>query len=496
MNQSYSDILFVREKAGTPITTRAQISYDEFLKIKKEEAFSDSSSIIKNENQWEFNNVILDFDLELDQSDLAGIHKLSFFNCQLKSLSVHGLEVEMDLINCDLHNLAIQNCTDTKLIAQNLQIDYMLTIEESSMKGLSISSSDIYWFSQSTSSINFIFMESVNIESFGISDTSVASLEIVLAKIQYVKLSRIVSENFVLRSIQSDMKYSYINTGTYYDFITEFWLDSIGIQQGEISGWRCNEFWMQGIFDEDSKLNISSCSINGLRLNNFFNYGRVNFSNLDNPDSFSYLSFVDADLGKTQFINFPFSKLNLYEIISADVSGITLIGEYIPTNIGRSGNERSNIALFYNQLHISQQRQGNRTKEIEYYTEYMDCKKSEVRKTDRATYFVLWLNKVTSNHGTSWVRALLVYLIASIILFFTYSILVETTSLGIHHLSIENLSFFTSRYFQFIQPLHSEDILTKNTNPAPLILDYLSRILLGFLLYQFIAAFRRFGKIT
>jgi len=51
-------------------------------------------------------------------------------------------------------------------------------------------------------------------------------------------------------------------------------------------------------------------------------------------------------------------------------------------------------------------------------------------------------------------------------------------------------------YFSFLDITHRSDFLVSKTelNGFSLTIDYFNKILVGFLIYQFIAAFRKYGK--
>jgi hypothetical protein len=51
-------------------------------------------------------------------------------------------------------------------------------------------------------------------------------------------------------------------------------------------------------------------------------------------------------------------------------------------------------------------------------------------------------------------------------------------------------------YFAFLDITHRTDFLVKKTELSGLsvTIDYINKILVGFLIYQFIAAFRKYGK--
>lgn len=56
------------------------------------------------------------------------------------------------------------------------------------------------------------------------------------------------------------------------------------------------------------------------------------------------------------------------------------------------------------------------------------------------------------------------------------------------------ISYHIGHFFSFLLPIHRNDLLGVPVEGMALAVDFFSRVILGFMLYQVIAAFRRFGK--
>lgn len=106
--------------------------------------------------------------------------------------------------------------------------------------------------------------------------------------------------------------------------------------------------------------------------------------------------------------------------------------------------------------------------------------------------FILWLNAKSNNHGMSIKRATLGLLFFSVLFYILYL-------LSINRIFNSNEIDWTlvGNYFSFLDITHRNDFLvTKNEfNFWTLIIDFTHKIVAGFFIYQFITAFRKYGKI-
>lgn len=65
----------------------------------------------------------------------------------------------------------------------------------------------------------------------------------------------------------------------------------------------------------------------------------------------------------------------------------------------------------------------------------------------------------------------------------------------IAHFSYKNLSFYAVKYIEFLNPVHKFDFMN-GCLPSfgSAVIDLITRVLVGALIYQIIVAFRRLGK--
>jgi len=103
--------------------------------------------------------------------------------------------------------------------------------------------------------------------------------------------------------------------------------------------------------------------------------------------------------------------------------------------------------------------------------------------------FLLFLNKISNKHGSSWSRGVFFTgLIAFIFYFFV--------ELSYHGFCFEKFSFQSlnvKTFLMFINPFHDFDILSvKNSTKITYILDYTGRIFISYGIYQTVQAFRKY----
>lgn len=104
---------------------------------------------------------------------------------------------------------------------------------------------------------------------------------------------------------------------------------------------------------------------------------------------------------------------------------------------------------------------------------------------------ILKINSCSNNHGLSVGRPFGWFILISVLTYALYLL-----SLGKIFSSNEIDYKLIGYYFSFIDITHRNDFLVSKNNFTfwSLAIDYLSKVLFGFFIYQFIAAFRKYGK--
>ncbi|KYG83257.1 hypothetical protein [Roseivirga echinicomitans] len=308
-----------------------------------------------------------------------------------------------------------------------------------------------------------------------------------------------------------------------------------------------NVFELSQLIKKSGALYLKKCTVNEFVIDEFENEGKVSIFNLNfkefitlrNPQGLkietktpSKLVILDSDLGKLSFFDAKFDKLSQLIISGSKLIDISTTEKHLPLSTetpvfsDEEGTRNpESLAQVYNQLFIVMQRLGNKTQELKYFIEYMkwhkralfNSNKERFKKAWRgilsgdkpvkhiqtlteiewSTSASLWLNKTTNKFGVSWIRAFGVLLLIAIPLYIFFLVFLPNFEIhfGLKYLTSSNITFHIAHFLYFLLPIHKFDfvngVLPDNTS---LLIDVISRILVGYMLYQFIAAFRQFGK--
>jgi hypothetical protein len=134
----------------------------------------------------------------------------------------------------------------------------------------------------------------------------------------------------------------------------------------------------------------------------------------------------------------------------------------------------------------------NQQKVLKLERKNKEGKKWGRRVNERFELAGFWLNNISNNHGESWSRALLVVFLSSILSYAIY----YTCLFYDRSFSPSGIWSFLADYLSFLDPLHKIDFLVekKHVTPPAKIVDFIGRLMVGYGIYQFIAAFRRHGR--
>ncbi|WP_421804203.1 hypothetical protein [Flagellimonas sp.] len=115
----------------------------------------------------------------------------------------------------------------------------------------------------------------------------------------------------------------------------------------------------------------------------------------------------------------------------------------------------------------------------------------KIENLNRWDKFILRINSWSNNHGLSIKQPFIATVLVSVVLYVLY-----LWSLGrmfnSHGVDWNLIGY----YFSFLDITHRVDFLVDKSalNGLSVTIDYFNKILVGFLIYQFIAAFRKYGK--
>ncbi len=301
-------------------------------------------------------------------------------------------------------------------------------------------------------------------------------------------------DRFEIKSISSIILHCKSNDDEFYDEDTDAYrkmYDSIPIIKDLIISRYSNN---------SSYYHFSELDLENLSFVNFTNLGNITISDVKLSKN---LTFENSDLGKTTFINCDFSEQEMI-FDSSKINEIGLAGTNLPkpANIkvsGRSEAHQKKDAL--GQLKKVYQNLGDAVTARDYQSEELNTH-LETSNPPLGERITLFFNKHSNNHGQRMGQALLLLLGSTLLFYILYC-----RSLGfVFDLTTGSFDVFwknASYYFEFLSPFRKSNFIpeallgAENVKEVPnmaIVIDSLSKIVNAYLLYQFIAAFRKFGK--
>lgn len=256
----------------------------------------------------------------------------------------------------------------------------------------------------------------------------------------------------------------------------------ISIDNTKISNWFIRDFSTRkevnfyNISSLKNKKEESKIEIHKSNLENIW-FDNINFSDYD------IVSFFRTKFGKSTFTscNFPSDNTSFEKFK-------TLENVHYPDQ--KSDNYYKDQYEIFLQLKIILESTGNfyEAQKLQAISNDALKKIRQISYWDRA---ILWINGKSNNHGLSIKLPLIYFLSFSIVLYIFYLL-----SLGrIFNNNSINYSLI-GYYFSFIDLTHRTDFLVdKNEfNIASLGIDFINKLICGFFIYQFVSAFRKYGK--
>ena len=270
--------------------------------------------------------------------------------------------------------------------------------------------------------------------------------------------------------------------------------------------------------------------VNRIKINDFENNGRLVFnmtspsSLLDNRNNPKEFSLMNAFLGHTSFIVVPFSAFERITIDHCQLNQIETYNNDIPADTSRISTynvqqlikkrpfehihpqERLVLATHcqelgkvFNGLQIAMQRQGNKVMENQYYAAFQEARYWNLRYrkknlTDWSLFISLYFHRTSSDYSQNWLRPIGWIIVLGLPLFYFYFLGSPKFVFAWPWQGDWSLFWvFLGKFAEFLWPTHKFDFMYKSSGGWQF-LDIFARIIIGFLIYQTIAAFRRMGK--
>lgn len=281
-----------------------------------------------------------------------------------------------------------------------------------------------------------------------------------------------------IEDVDTRIDHSYLNSLS----LSGYSNGNISIENTKIDNWYISEFSSQ---KEVSFYNI--CPLEVARKN-----GKIEFhkSNLDKTwfDNINFSDYSIVSFHRTKFGKTIFSSCNFPENSTSFETFTALENIHYPEK--RSDNYYKDQYEIFLQLKLSLENTGNfyEAQKLRAISNDALKKIKSISKWDKS---ILWINSKSNNHGLS-IDNPLYYLISFSICFYLLYLL----SLG-RLFNTNNIDWnLIGYYFSFIDLTHRNDFLVNkgDLNGWSLIIDFINKLIIGFFTYQFIAAFRKYGK--
>lgn len=221
---------------------------------------------------------------------------------------------------------------------------------------------------------------------------------------------------------------------------------------------------------------------------------------------FPMLRIYNSDLGKINFLSCDFGEMMMV-FHASKITDIFLSGTEMPMKIEGAFAERQ---IGYAQLKRVYESRGDSVKSHEYLARELAAHMQTLQRANFINrkrtwheffnYVTLWLNRESNNFNTSWGLALYCLIGAGATLFMchNFSLGYELAEYPYTPQQLHNFEEIASLFPEFLLPIHKADYISEAVDMPVThwsrFWDFLGRVVNGFLLYQLIQAFRKYGK--
>ena len=206
------------------------------------------------------------------------------------------------------------------------------------------------------------------------------------------------------------------------------------------------------------------------------------------------MNIFNSTLLNTSFQKVDLDKFQQINIFNSTIDEVNFYSTPIPDNIismsPKGERNYSDEYENYRQIKMSFSNSLNKLQEFDINRNMFERfrKSNNLKKQDK---LILFLNKISNNHGSSicrplWVTAFISVLLSGILF------LLNNTQLDLTQLL--HTEFILLNPFHRIQEISNIYYSNQDPTTSILIISFLSRILISWIYYQFVTAFRRFGK--
>ena len=263
-------------------------------------------------------------------------------------------------------------------------------------------------------------------------------------------------------------------------------------------------------------LNLNQINLTGLSM-----LKKLRLVGINLPKKGNTLTIENSTLSGTELIGCDFENAKL-SVDNSNLLGLFYTDTLLPKEVNSSEvtdqKRDEQVRDTYSQLKTVAEKQNDRQSSL-YFQSKANHKLFSLAKSNLTSkkgswlnyfnpfrkgwgeFFQLFLNKWSNGFGQSYLRALVVFVILTIPLYVLYVLVISPEiNLGLDcSYTLKVFLNYWGDYFQFINPLRPVNFLHEKTGciePSGWIrvIDWFSRIVIFYLSYQFVQAFRKYGR--
>lgn len=246
---------------------------------------------------------------------------------------------------------------------------------------------------------------------------------------------------------------------------------------------------------DDAEVIIDTVTVGKITFDDFIKASNsvVNFLRFKPHDSESSFLMRNCLMGDSSFNDCDFKSFSCFQIANSQLSKIQYAHTLWPDKISiaspdqlfpdQSYGQYNEFQLreVYRQLKLSAISQSDKFMEAFFYrNEMIYLHKTLSAKKHLGSKIVLWLIRYSNNHKQNWILPVILFFVVN----FICAVLIGSAGMS-------NLRIDWNIFFNLLNPTHRFSDLNVTTVFGTLSVDFISRILTGFLIYQTIAAFRK-----
>lgn len=273
-------------------------------------------------------------------------------------------------------------------------------------------------------------------------------------------------------------------------------------------GW--NVEWIEiSELDIERNLSFEFCNVSHLRLNSITLRGTIlefkrvafveskskaaNFNSvIQTSKSFVIMESRLADV-RWSFCDWSLIPMCIDDIV---IDKVRLQGSSTPTRINPVNGHWKEVSDLFGLLEAYARSHGHTADAITNKANSLRAYRTYLGKQgrDRLDRITLWLSERISDYGSNWLKALGVLLSTGLILFVVV-LLGSDNRISLGHIDFSTPSLalqYASYFLEFLSPFHKSTFLDIELNPISKLVDALSRIWMGFVIYHVVRSTRKF----